>query len=218
MMLLGSGIETFDTHPRRSCGNGITPEMLAHGARLSFSPKMTRTVLRVESVCDLPVHALRLKYKGLILGVDGIMECDDETSAPAVIAILSQIKEQIRICALSNCTKPVPALIQLGIPLVTDVPPMPDPRAFDVAVSRYLQNGRVVHTEQCAMVGSDFLTHGGCRNVGMDFILVNPVTGKNGEETTALNLLRQTARRIAAVHDLARSWGKRSQETAKQRT
>jgi predicted HAD superfamily phosphohydrolase YqeG len=210
MILLGSEIEVFPEPEREAHGTEISPDMIAHGAELLFHPEFTKTSLRLDKIQDLSaqqINQIRVTFRGIILGIDGtLIEHDGNELAPDVIEVLRKIRAKTNVCAMSNNTKPREALRQLGIPVVTHVPPMPDPAAFDVAVGLYLQNPGltkgVVYNQQCVVIGSNFLTEGGCRRLGMDFIHVKPV---RGSENTGYKLLRKAGESVAHAHDIARS-------------
>jgi predicted HAD superfamily phosphohydrolase YqeG len=217
MILLGSGIETFEEHTTRTKGDEINPEMIAHGLSLIFKPELTKTAMEVGKILNLPVDEICANYRGLLLGVEGtIMEQGGEIIDPDIADLLLEIKSKIRICAMTNCSKPNPALIHLGIPIARNIPPMPDARGFSVAVAQHLQNpgsrNNVVLNSQCAMIGSNPLTEGGCTRAGIDFISVQPMPGS---ESTAFKVLRQAGRSIAAIHDIGRADNREQSRTKK---
>jgi predicted HAD superfamily phosphohydrolase YqeG len=162
---------------------------------------------RIQDLSDTQIHQLQSTFHGIILGIDGtLVEQDGNELDPGVIEVLKKIGARINVCAMSNNTRPRNILGQLHIPVVTHVPPMPDPGAFNAAVGLYLQNtgkGKgVVYNRECAVIGSNFLTEGGCRHLGMDFIHVKPI---KGNEDLSYKLLRKAGEWVANAHDMARS-------------
>lgn len=193
-------IETdqFNTQARRTTGTEVTPEMIGYGLKRLLTPGLAHAEIRLNSINDLSIPEICQRYRALILGVEGtIMECGAETIDPEIIKIIRAIRAQMPVCAMTNRTKGIEHIqAQLGtkIPVIRDVPLMPDPGAFRVAVSK-LQNPQkgkpTVLSEECACVGGNPLTEGGCTQEGIDFIMVDP---NRGNEGTVFNALRSAAR------------------------
>ncbi len=207
MIPMGTGINTMESAPPPTFGDEITPTMLAHGSSLLFNPDLSETTLQAPSLKELPVEAICRRYRGLLIGVEGtIMEQGGEEISSDIMGILNAFRARTRICLMTNSTIPKPAIIRTGIPIATHIPLMPDPRGFTVAVSRHLQDvtqrAGAVLNNQCAMIGSNPMTEGGCTEADIDFIMVNPLAGK---ESAAFKLLRGAGRGIIAMHDIARN-------------
>jgi predicted HAD superfamily phosphohydrolase YqeG len=190
---LGGETNQLGAQARRTTGTEITPDMITYGLQRLVTPKLARAEMQLNSINNLPIREISNKYRALILGVEGtIMEYGAETIDKKIIEIIRAIRVKMPICAMTNNTKNasyIQAQLGTNIQVIRNVPLMPDPGAFRVAVSR-LQNppkGKpTVLNEECACLGSNPLTEGGCTREGIDFILVDPKTGNEGMEFRAL--------------------------------
>ena len=197
-MLITAVPPTYRKEPEKVSWNQITRCL-----GLPFRPGLTKTLMRVDRFEDLPVDDVVTLVRALIIDVDGTLIKRGMDYIPdEVIRKILAIREKIPVCIFPDDQEHLPELEKLGIPVVRHVPPKTDPRSFDVAVQLYLQSQntstRLLYPEQCGMVGDNFLTDGTCREIGMKFIHVKPLVGR---ESTIRALTRDCADGIARLHD-----------------
>lgn len=185
---------------------GFTAEKFFHGAELLFAPYLTRTALRLERFEDLDVDRISGCIYGLIMDVDGTMVSHHTNDfAPAVVEKLREIRAKIPAVVFSNNAEEREIFRQIGIPVVTRVAPKPDPRGFKAAVDMHLQNKHahrpVIYPANVAMVGDNYITDGGCRMLGMKFIHVKPIPGK---EKLGHRFTRAYGYGVSRFHDIFR--------------
>lgn len=185
---------------------GLTPEKLFHALALPFHPGLTRTMQHLEKFDDLDINRISASIYGLVLDVDGTMVSHHTNDfSPAVLEKLREIKARIPAVVFSNNGEDREIFRQIGIPVVTRVAPKPEPSGFKVAIDMHLQNKHVnhpaVYPQQCAMVGDNFLTDGGCRKIGMKFIHVKPIPGN---EKLMHRATRGYGHLVSRFHDLFR--------------
>lgn len=163
---------------------------------------MTRTLLRVNKFADIePAFLTKRKIRGLIVDLDGtLIEHGGETLPPEVIEKMRDLlRDQIRICIFSNnLSGRSRAFVDLGIGVVSNIPRKPNPQGFLMAMK---QNLELDKPEECAMIGDDFNTDGGANDVGMHFIHVKPIRGK---EPLWVKITGGYADIWARFHDLLR--------------
>jgi len=155
---------------------GFNWNKLAFALSLPFNPCHTETMLEIPGFQYLNVDDVRRKVRGLVLDVDGTLlpPYSDGDFSPEVVEKLREVRDKMEVCVFSNRGQERNIFKELGIPVVEDGPPKPHPEGFDRAARHYLK----LEPQQCAMVGDNILTDGGANRVGMEFILVDPIPGK----------------------------------------
>jgi predicted HAD superfamily phosphohydrolase YqeG len=181
----------------------VSASQIARCLALPFRPDLTSTLMRLDRFEDLPVDRVKTLVRGLIIDVDGTLIKPGMDHIPAdVIDKIRAIREKMPVCIFTDDQESFPEFEMLGIPVVRNVPPKTDPRSFDVAVQLYLQyrqrDASMLYPAQCAMVGDNFLTDGTCREIGMKFIHVQSLTGR---ESGVRTWTRNFANRVARFHD-----------------
>jgi len=178
---------------------GVNSDKFWHTLGLVFKPRLTKTMMRLDKFGDLPIESLiRMQIRGLIIDVDGTLtEHHNQEFKPEVIAKLHEVRENFKACFFSNNADVRPELLRTGIPFVHNVPAKPDPIGFELAARLKLG----LEPYQCAMVGDNFITDGGCRKAGMPFIHVKPIPGP---ESFGHRLTRSYGIAVANLHDWRR--------------
>ena len=143
---------------------------------LPFSPKSLKTYKAVKRFEDVSIDRLVADgIKGVLLDADG-------TLGPHHTRVFSEsvreqfhamIKNGLRVAIYTNAMEDRFDVFE-GVAIVTDVPPKPDPRGFEIAMKKYLQ---LDDPATVCMIGDNYITDGGAIDAGMRFIHVQPVPG-----------------------------------------
>lgn len=154
---------------------GLNLTKIVHAIKLPFSRKLSVPMLELERFTDLDIEFIATKIRGAILDVDGtLVEHHGQTFDPKVIATIEELRRVMPVCIFSNNSDSRPALLELGLPVVTNVKPKPHPQGFLVAADKYLGG---LNPREVGMFGDNYLTDGGCRYLDMPFIHVKPIPG-----------------------------------------
>ena len=143
---------------------------------LPFSPKRLKTYKAVKRFEEVPIEALAVNgIKGVLLDADGTLgphhaQVFSESVRSHVEKMMARgLRVAIYTNAMENRFKAFE-----GVAIVTDVPPKPDPRGFEIAMKKYLQ---LDDPAAVCMIGDNYITDGGAIDAGMRFIYVQPVPG-----------------------------------------
>jgi|GEM_PF-5213126 len=164
---------------------------------LPFNPSHTDTMLELEKFEDLKIPTILMYSRSLILDVDGTLVAHHSNDfSPEVVEKLKEIRTKMNVCVFSNNNQEREIFTQLGIPVVKNAAPKPDPAGFRRAAEHYLH----MEPQRCVMVGDNLLTDGGCRQaeIDMGLILVDPIPGPEG---FFHKLTRNLARSVKNAHD-----------------
>jgi HAD superfamily phosphatase (TIGR01668 family) len=143
---------------------------------LPFSPKSLKTYRSVKQFEDVPIDRL------VADGIQGVLLDADGTLGPHHTRVFSEsvrnhvakmIAAGLRVAIYTNATEDRFDAFE-GVAIVTDVPPKPDPRGFEIAMKKYLQ---LDDPATVCMIGDNYITDGGAIDAGMRFIHVQPVPG-----------------------------------------
>jgi predicted HAD superfamily phosphohydrolase YqeG len=171
-------------------------DRVAHALRLPFNPNLTKTLLHLDSFTDLSVQDLRHCVRGLIINVDNtLIEPGGQEFSPEIIAKLKEIQRSLRVCFYSNDNDHRPQLDKTGIPFARNIASKPDPNGFEMAARLKLD----LKAEDCGVAGSDYTLDGACREAGMRYIHVKPISGSN--EPFSEKLVRGYGNMVAKIHD-----------------
>lgn len=181
----------------------VSAGQVARCLTLPFRPGLTSSLLRLEKFEDLSLDEIKALVKGLIIDVDGTLIKPGMDRIPHdIVEKLKAVRDMMPVCIFPDDQEHIPELEQLGIPVVRHLPRKDDPRSFDVAVQLYLQpqnrGNSLIYPDRCAMVGDNFLTDGVCREIGMQFIHVKPLEGR---ESSIRTFTRNFADGVARLHD-----------------
>ena len=143
---------------------------------LPFSPKSLKTYRSVKQFEDISIDGL------VVDGIQGVLLDADGTLGPHHTRVFSEsvrnhvakmIAAGLRVAIYTNATEDRFDAFE-GVAIVTDVPPKPDPRGFEIAMKQYLQ---LDDPATVCMIGDNYITDGGAIDAGMRFIHVQPVPG-----------------------------------------
>jgi len=156
---------------------------------LPFSPRRLRTYRAVPRFEDIDIGALAADgIQGVLLDADGTLgpHHTREFSESVRAGVHQMVQIGLRVAVYTNAMEDRFDAFE-GVSVVTDVPPKPDPRGFEIAMKQYL------HLDDPAtvcMIGDNYITDGGAIDAGMRFIHVQPVPGPE-------NLFHKMIRRLA---------------------
>lgn len=163
---------------------------------LPFCPQRTATYQRVKRFEDISIEALRAGgIEGVLLDADGTLGPHHSRRFPdsAVAHVRAMREAGLRLALYTNAFEDRFDQFE-GVPVVTGVPPKPDPEGFRTALRDYLQ---LDDPARVVMVGDNYITDGGAVDAGMRFIHVKPVPGPE-------NPFHHATRYLAEL--IARAW------------
>jgi putative phosphatase len=143
---------------------------------LPFSPKSLKTYKAVKRFEDVTIDSL------IAYGIKGVLLDADGTLGPHHTRVFSESVRKhvakmtaagLRVAIYTNAMEDRFDGFE-GVAIVTDVPPKPDPRGFEIAMKQYLQ---LDDPATVCMIGDNYITDGGAIDAGMRFIHVRPVPG-----------------------------------------
>jgi len=170
-----------------------TVEKMIWGAALTFNPRLTRTMDTLKKFEDLDTNDLR--GTGIVLDIHGtLLSYGSQEFSPAVVEKLREIRAKMKVCIFPDNGEDYEVFGQLGIPVVKNAAPKPDPRGFERAAYQYLD----MKPEQCTMVGDNLLTDGAAKKAGMKMILVDPLPGS---EPLGYKISRGYGQMVKKIHD-----------------
>ena len=143
---------------------------------LPFSPKSLQTYRAVKRFEDVPVEVLAADgIKGVLLDADGTLGPHHTRVFSGSVRdhVGKMIAHGLRVAIYTNATEDRFTSFE-GVAIVTDVPPKPDPRGFEIAMKKYLQ---LDDPAAVCMIGDNYITDGGAIDAGMRFIHVQPLPG-----------------------------------------
>jgi predicted HAD superfamily phosphohydrolase YqeG len=143
---------------------------------LPFSPKSLKTYKAVKRFEDVSIDSLTADgIKGVLLDADGTLGSHHTRvfSESVCSHVAKMIGAGLRVAIYTNAMEDRFDAFE-GVAIVTDVPPKPDPRGFEIAMKQYLQ---LEDPATVCMIGDNYITDGGAIDAGMRFIHVRPVPG-----------------------------------------
>ena len=168
-----------------------------------FHPKYTETFIRLDRFTDLDIDKIRestgVEIKGIILDVDCCIAPHHGEILPENLEHLRKlIAKGVKIVIYSNMEwSERYGDLQDKIPVLTNLPPKPDPEGFEVAVQRL-----GVPKENVVMVGDNYLTDGGAIGAGIKFIHINPIKREHeGFVEKIQNALRAVGIFLSRFHE-----------------
>jgi putative phosphatase len=159
-------------HPRE----GLKWVKVRRFLTLPFSPKSLKTYRTVKQFEDVPIKRLTADgIKGVLLDADGTLgPHHTRVFSESVRAhVQAMVQSGLRVAIYTNAMEDRFDTFE-GVAIVTDVPPKPDPRGFEIAMKKYLQ---LDDPATVCMIGDNYITDGGAIDAGMRFIHVQPVPG-----------------------------------------
>ena len=159
-------------HPRE----GLKWVKIRRFLALPFSPKSLKTYRAVKQFEDVPIERLTADgIKGVLLDADGTLGPHHTRlfSKSVRAHVQAMVQNGLRVAIYTNAMEDRFDAFE-GVAIVTDVPPKPDPRGFEIAMKKYLQ---LNDPATVCMIGDNYITDGGAIDAGMRFIHVQPVPG-----------------------------------------
>jgi HAD superfamily phosphatase (TIGR01668 family) len=159
-------------HPRE----GLKWVKVRRFLALPFSPKSLKTYRTVKQFEDVPIERLTADgIKGVLLDADGTLGPHHTRlfSESVRAHVQAMVQNGLRVAIYTNAMEDRFDAFE-GVAIVTDVPPKPDPRGFEIAMKKYLQ---LNDPATVCMIGDNYITDGGAIDAGMRFIHVQPVPG-----------------------------------------
>lgn len=156
---------------------------------LPFSPRRLRTYRAVRHFEDIAIDALAADgIQGVLLDADGTLgpHHTREFPEPVRAHVHKMVQSGLRVAVYTNAMEDRFDAFE-GVAIVTNVPPKPDPRGFEIAMKQYLH---LNDPATVCMIGDNYITDGGAIDAGMRFIHVQPVPGPE-------NLFHRIIRRLA---------------------
>jgi len=163
---------------------------------LPFSPDRLKTYQRVHRFEDISIEGLWDDgIRGLLLDADGTLGHHHATSFPEPVIqhIKKMLQRGFKLAVYTNASENRFGQIP-EVPVVTHVPPKPDPVGFEIAMRDYL---KLNDPQAVCMVGDNYITDGGAVDAGMRFLHVHPLPGP---ENPFHRLTRWLAERLAHWH------------------
>ncbi len=155
---------------------GLTLTKVLYFILMPFRPNLLKPYMAFDHFTEVPIEQLKLS------GIQGILIDADGTLGPHHSRIFSrEVVEHVNKMVTSGLkvaiyTNAFENRFQqfTDITVVTSVPPKPDKRGFKEAMETFL--GLKNPSEVC-MIGDNFITDGGARLAGMQFIHIHPIKG-----------------------------------------
>lgn len=145
--------------------------------RLFDEPSLMSRVSYREKIEDLNIADIKARGDTLIIDNTGTLytEGADYMTATVVNTLREIAQANIRLCILPKGNAYSPLFQQLGISVIRDAAPKPEPAAFTRAAQLMKTKEK-----QCHIVGDRLLEDGGGLPLGMSLTLVNPLSGSQG--------------------------------------
>ncbi|MGP0630740.1 HAD family hydrolase [Nitrospina sp. 32_T5] len=175
---------------------GLKWVKVARFLALPFSPDRLKTYRRVKRFEDVPADDLLADgIEGVLLDVDGTLGPHHTRTFPDSVVTHVKVLQAVglKVALFTNAFEDRFEQFE-GVPVVTNVPPKPDPAGFHTAMRDYL---KLDDPAKVVMIGDNYITDGGAIDAGMRFIHVKPVPG--GESA-----FHHTTRYLAEL--FARAW------------
>lgn len=155
---------------------GLTVAKILRFLSLPFCPALLQTYLAVRHFVDVPVDRLKADgIQGVLIDADGTLGSHHARKfSHEVVAHVNKMADSgLKVAIYTNSFEDRFHQFQ-NIAIVTDVPPKPDRRGFEMAMKNFLG---LKDPNTVCMIGDNFLTDGGARLAGMRFIHIHPVKG-----------------------------------------
>lgn len=157
----------------------FTAEKWLHFLRVLFSRKATEVLDAYQRFEDIDFERLSILWKHwIILDID---ECVAPHHGDILPENLAKIKELLewwwKIVIFSNMKKSgrYRELEGLWVQVITSKYAKPDARWFEECGEKLW-----LSKEEVVMIGDNYLTDGGCKNAGIDFIKIKPIVTEDG--------------------------------------
>ena len=158
---------------------GLTWAKVSRSLSLFFQPSRLTTYLSAKRFEEIPLSALLQDgIQGILIDADGTIgphhACEFDTSV--LEHVQKMLQQGLKVAIYTNAFEDRFQFFEkLGVKIVSNVPPKPDPYGFKIAMKEFL---RLQDPSKVCMVGDNYITDGGAIDAGMHFIYIQPIKGK----------------------------------------
>ena len=144
-----------------------------------FQPSRLTTYLSAKRFEEIPLSTLLQDgIEGVLIDADGTMgpHHTREFDTSVLEHVQKMLQQGLKVAIYTNAFEDRFQFFEkLGVKIVNNVPPKPDPHGFEVAMKEFL---RLQDPSKICMVGDNYITDGGAIDAGMHFIYIQPIKGK----------------------------------------
>lgn len=157
---------------------GLTWAKVSRFVSLPFQPSRLSTYLAAKRFEEVPLNILLQDgIEGVLIDADGTMgpHHTREFDSSVLDHVQKMIQQGLIIAIYTNAAEDrFQSFEKLGVKIVNNVPPKPDPAGFTIAMKEFLG----LHDPfKICMIGDNYITDGGAVDAGMRFIYIQPVKG-----------------------------------------
>lgn len=157
---------------------GLTWAKVSRFVSLPFQPSRLSTYLAAKRFEEVPLNILLQDgIEGVLIDADGTMgpHHTREFDSSVLDHVQKMIQQGLIIAIYTNAAEDrFQSFEKLGVKIVNNVPPKPDPAGFIIAMKEFLG----LHDPfKICMIGDNYITDGGAVDAGMRFIYIQPVKG-----------------------------------------
>lgn len=163
-------LEFIDTDVSREW---ITYSKIVHLFRLLFQSQTTKVLAYAKTFSDIDFAKLKASWiQAIILDVDDCIAPHHGEILPENKDIIEWLLKDFKIVVFSNMKKSnrYEELEKLWIQIVTSPFAKPDARWFEQCLETLW-----TRAEQTVCIWDNYVTDGGCKNAGIEFIKVSPI-------------------------------------------
>ena len=158
---------------------GLTWAKVSRSLSLFFQPSRLTTYLSAKRFEEIPLSTLLQDgIEGVIIDADGTMgpHHTREFDTSVLEHVQKMLQQGLKVAIYTNAFEDRFQFFEkLGVKIVNNVPPKPDPYGFEVAMKEFL---RLQDPSKICMIGDNYITDGGAIDAGMHFIYIQPIKGK----------------------------------------
>lgn len=157
---------------------GLTWAKVSRFVSLPFQPSRLSTYLAAKRFEEVPLNILLQDgIEGVLIDADGTMgpHHTREFDSSVLDHVQKMIQQGLIIAIYTNAAEDrFQSFEKLGVKIVNNVPPKPDPAGFTIAMKEFLG---LQDPFKICMIGDNYITDGGAVDAGMRFIYIQPVKG-----------------------------------------
>jgi uncharacterized protein len=172
---------------------GLTWAKVSRLLSLPFQPSRLLTYISVSRFEDVPIGILSQDgIEGILLDADGTLGPHHTRSFQSSVLdhVKAMLQQGLKVAIYTNAAEDRFQIFEeLGVKIVSNVPPKPDRAGFEIAMKEFLG---LSDPSKICMIGDNYITDGGAIDAGMRFIYVQPVTGNE-------TLIHATTRYLAYI-------------------
>ena len=158
---------------------GLTWAKVSRSLSLFFQPSRLTTYLSAKRFEEIPLSTLLQDgIQGILIDADGTMgpHHTREFDTSVLEHVQKMLQQGLKVAIYTNAFEDrFQPFEKMGVKIVNNVPPKPDPHGFEIAMKEFL---RLEDPSKICMVGDNYITDGGAIDAGMHFIYIQPIKGK----------------------------------------